>query len=431
MNQGKIGKFIQELRIEAGYTQKELGDMIGVTDNSVSKWERGINLPDISCIRTLAEIFGITEQELLNGERIKYVNDIKADLIQKYRYKLIKSYIISMIIFLLLGTFTLLPPDPITLEEFILAMLFFAIVNYIIIKLYYVIKRKREYKKILKGNFKIKEKRKTNNINVHKEKVVSDESNINIISIKKSTRIILLIVFILSIASIFLALLFPILVVRTKIPANDLSFLPNMTIAIFKFFKISYGTVFAAPYAIYSIFTIFIPIVSVVLGIIYKHKGYKCTKNIVGGIITGFIVFCISIGPSINNIDALNDYGTIKNFKEIVNLELPSTGNAYSSTSDLKIEYNYFLFKNDEEIDKLEDSIKGNKNWDTFNNLYNSFYDILINSCQEDNCSYSIYNIDTKEYNTVPRESGVYNIYTMMYDPSTKSLKIIKLMAKK
>lgn len=69
MNQEKMGKFIAELRMEQGYTQKEIGDKLGITDNSVSKWERGINAPDISTLTSLSEIFHVTVQELLNGER--------------------------------------------------------------------------------------------------------------------------------------------------------------------------------------------------------------------------------------------------------------------------------------------------------------------------------------------------------------------------
>lgn len=69
MNQEKMGKFIAQLRNEYHYTQKEIGDLLGITDNSVSKWERGINAPDISTLTTLANLFHVTVQELLNGER--------------------------------------------------------------------------------------------------------------------------------------------------------------------------------------------------------------------------------------------------------------------------------------------------------------------------------------------------------------------------
>lgn len=69
MNQEKMGKFIAQLRVEHNYTQKEIGDKLGISDNSVSKWERGINAPDIYYLTTLAELFDVTVKELLNGER--------------------------------------------------------------------------------------------------------------------------------------------------------------------------------------------------------------------------------------------------------------------------------------------------------------------------------------------------------------------------
>ena len=69
MNQDKMGMFISELRKENKLTQKELADMLGIMDTSVSKWERGINTPDISYLTELSKIFHVTVQELLNGER--------------------------------------------------------------------------------------------------------------------------------------------------------------------------------------------------------------------------------------------------------------------------------------------------------------------------------------------------------------------------
>ena len=51
MNSEKIGKFIKEIRKKNNLTQKELADKYGVTYQAVSKWENGINLPDISLIK--------------------------------------------------------------------------------------------------------------------------------------------------------------------------------------------------------------------------------------------------------------------------------------------------------------------------------------------------------------------------------------------
>lgn len=68
MNQEKIGEFIAKLRQEKGLTQTELGDMLGVSYKAVSKWERGINLPDSSLYKPLCDIFNITIDELMEGE---------------------------------------------------------------------------------------------------------------------------------------------------------------------------------------------------------------------------------------------------------------------------------------------------------------------------------------------------------------------------
>lgn len=70
MDQIKIGKFIAELRKEKDLTQKELANKIGVTDRAVSKWENGRGMPDVSLLRKISEIFDITVNELLSGEKI-------------------------------------------------------------------------------------------------------------------------------------------------------------------------------------------------------------------------------------------------------------------------------------------------------------------------------------------------------------------------
>lgn len=65
----KMAQFISTLRKEKQLTQKDLAEQLGVTDKAVSKWERGLNCPDISLLTKLASILGVTPSELLNGER--------------------------------------------------------------------------------------------------------------------------------------------------------------------------------------------------------------------------------------------------------------------------------------------------------------------------------------------------------------------------
>ena len=64
-----MADFIATLRKEKGLTQKDLADQLGVTDKAVSKWERGLNCPDIALLTELAGILGVTPNELLKGER--------------------------------------------------------------------------------------------------------------------------------------------------------------------------------------------------------------------------------------------------------------------------------------------------------------------------------------------------------------------------
>ena len=97
----KIGKYIAEKRKALGMTQKQLAEQLGMSDKSVSKWERGICLPDVSVYLELCKILGITINEFLAGEDISEENlteKSEDNLIQvakdsKHRQKHLKSMI--------------------------------------------------------------------------------------------------------------------------------------------------------------------------------------------------------------------------------------------------------------------------------------------------------------------------------------------------
>jgi len=69
MEQKTIGKFVTALRKANGMTQKDLADQLNVSDKTVSRWERDEGAPDLAMIPVIAEIFGVTCDELLRGER--------------------------------------------------------------------------------------------------------------------------------------------------------------------------------------------------------------------------------------------------------------------------------------------------------------------------------------------------------------------------
>ena len=75
MNQIKIGKFIADCRKQVNLTQMQLAEKLGITDKAISKWERGISMPDTSIMLELCGILGISVNELLSGEKISMENN--------------------------------------------------------------------------------------------------------------------------------------------------------------------------------------------------------------------------------------------------------------------------------------------------------------------------------------------------------------------
>jgi len=69
MDPVKTGLLIKQARTAGGLTQKQLAGQLHLSDRTVSKWERGAGLPDISLLEPLADALGLTVQELLRGER--------------------------------------------------------------------------------------------------------------------------------------------------------------------------------------------------------------------------------------------------------------------------------------------------------------------------------------------------------------------------
>lgn len=68
MDSDKTGKLIRKLRKEKNMTQKELADLLHLSDKTISKWERGQGCPDISLLGALAQIMGVNVEKLLQGD---------------------------------------------------------------------------------------------------------------------------------------------------------------------------------------------------------------------------------------------------------------------------------------------------------------------------------------------------------------------------
>ncbi|MBQ8184158.1 MAG: helix-turn-helix transcriptional regulator [Lachnospiraceae bacterium] len=100
MNDYTFGNFLYSLRIEKGLSQVQLGEMLGVTNKAVSKWETGTTKPSTDLLPKIADIFGVTVEELFAARRLERdteLANIKMYLIsQKRRYAVLTSAFLAV-----------------------------------------------------------------------------------------------------------------------------------------------------------------------------------------------------------------------------------------------------------------------------------------------------------------------------------------------
>lgn len=104
MNDYMFGSFLFELRTQKGLSQSQLGEMLGVTNKAVSKWENGSTKPNTNLLPKIAEIFEVTVEELFACKRVEKdaeLNNIKEHIYEhKKKYALLSSIFLSLIIIL-------------------------------------------------------------------------------------------------------------------------------------------------------------------------------------------------------------------------------------------------------------------------------------------------------------------------------------------
>ena len=99
MDQVKIGAFLKDIRKEKGITQEQLAEELGVSGRTISRWETGSNMPDISLLVEIAEFFDISIPEIIKGERkskdmkeeAKEVAETMSDYAKEEKEHLVKS----------------------------------------------------------------------------------------------------------------------------------------------------------------------------------------------------------------------------------------------------------------------------------------------------------------------------------------------------
>ena len=106
MDQQKIGRFIAQMRKEKSLTQRGLADTLCISDKTVSKWENGKGMPEVSLMMPLCEALDITANELLSGERLSqddYIRKAEENIMalvkerEESKKKIILSAIVAVI----------------------------------------------------------------------------------------------------------------------------------------------------------------------------------------------------------------------------------------------------------------------------------------------------------------------------------------------
>ncbi len=109
MDQIKTGKFIAEERKSKGCTQRQLAERLGISDKTVSKWERGNGFPEVSLLLPLCGELGITVNELLAGERVpasdykKKAEENMVNLVKEAQESKKKILLAALVVVLTLG----------------------------------------------------------------------------------------------------------------------------------------------------------------------------------------------------------------------------------------------------------------------------------------------------------------------------------------
>ncbi len=174
-----------------------------------------------------------------------------------------------------------------------------------------------------------------------------------------------------------------------------------------------------------SIIAIIIPILSLVYGIIFKKKGYKCTKNIVIAIINIILVLLIFIMGLLAYKSAIMFN---KDYSKLIGFDIPDNSKGVYlkwnyDFSDEIVSYEA-VYEDDASTKQFYENIKENSNWNQIDNIDNSNLIPNTLACKNnEECYYLIYNKTIDKYNLIPYVEGKYKIIAMMYNATTHKFK--------
>ena len=148
-----FGDYLYALRTEKGWTQQHLADLLGVTNKTVSKWERNEGYPSIETLLSLSKLFNVSVDTLLNGGSVGMQESAMEVLLQDWQSKkitMITNIVLVIGLFVFFGIYFLVHQFAISFFVFLVfALLSGGLLFYRQEKLFYLNKQKRNKKEII------------------------------------------------------------------------------------------------------------------------------------------------------------------------------------------------------------------------------------------------------------------------------------------
>lgn len=463
------GEKINYYRKQLGLSQEELGQKLLVSRQTISLWEKGQTVPTIDNLIRLKEIFGITVDELLGcaEEITDEVSSAKESYVFSYAKEEIKKifgqskkqliFSIAFLTVFAVGFFVWMFFD--TEERAGIGIVFGILIMSLIILIKSFLINSKNYKKLIeripKSLYDVKAYDDCFTVKVSRDGEVKSDfkfdyndieqfldygdflyiiANDIAVILRKSDLVQNSVFTLLSksnpektvvskkgmvITRVALNILFVLAIFSELVPMILVGLLPSAEELLV---ENQWLLLTGLP----------IPIASLVLGIIFKRKGFKCTKNIVVGIIFTLLI-CLSAftGDFLVENEIDNTDTAIIRAEDIIGIELPDaeTINTFYWTEEEQFndrEYIYSstdLWLEDSQAAAFEKEISVSDKW--ISDIPTALRGLDSSISESDMYDYVLfYNIDTGEFNTVPKENGTYKFYFIGYQSEPKAMQI-------
>lgn len=170
-----------------------------------------------------------------------------------------------------------------------------------------------------------------------------------------------------------------------------------------------------------------VPVISLILGIIFKNKGYECQRNIIVGLIMSIVLFMYG---TLSTFHEKITYEEIEQYNQIIGFNIPDNGKYYKSIWDTNYEGStntYAIIKDNN--DEVNEYIVNSDKWlkgNSAKKLRDIFPSSSLDTLQVDkDCYYLVYDSDLEVYNEIPTDQNEHNLIYAKYYPENATLEII------